>query len=68
MKCLLFIGVYAVIVTSVTYFARSQLIAWVMSIIFLLSANNYAPFSLNLGIFYREYTFYLYTGVQVQNV
>lgn len=65
--CVLIIALFSILVSSLAYYSRSQLIAWILCILFVLKANCYAYFSSSGQVYYREFNFYLYSAVKVLN-
>jgi hypothetical protein len=63
------LAVYGVAVTGLTWLTRRSLVAWVATVAFFVKAfaTGLLPYTDNPETFYREYSLYLYTALQVLN-
>uniref|UniRef100_A0A914YKJ4 Uncharacterized protein n=1 Tax=Panagrolaimus superbus TaxID=310955 RepID=A0A914YKJ4_9BILA len=59
---------HAFVTIIITAHFRNQWLAWTICLSFVIYANKYAYFSLPLEVSYIEYSFYLYTAIQILNV
>uniref|UniRef100_A0AC34GH19 MBOAT family protein n=1 Tax=Panagrolaimus sp. ES5 TaxID=591445 RepID=A0AC34GH19_9BILA len=59
---------HAFVTIIITAHFRNQLLAWTICLSFVIYANKYAYFSPPPEVYYIEYSFYLYTAIQILNV
>ncbi|CAD5221141.1 unnamed protein product [Bursaphelenchus okinawaensis] len=58
----------AVITTLIVGYCRNELMAWVICVVFVLNSGpQYIPYSMDPGVYYREYQMYVYTAVKILN-
>lgn len=56
---------HAFVTIIITAHFRKQWLAWAICLSFVIYANKYAYFSPPPEVYYIEYSFYLYTAIQV---
>lgn len=62
----MWVAVLAVIVGVLAYYLRSELVSWLLIIVFMVQVTSVAYFSKTEEVYYREFNYYLYSAVKVR--
>uniref|UniRef100_A0A7E4VK79 MBOAT family protein n=1 Tax=Panagrellus redivivus TaxID=6233 RepID=A0A7E4VK79_PANRE len=67
-ECFSIVIIHATATIIISTYLRKEILAWISCISFVVYASKYMYFSPEIENFYVEYTFYLYTAIQILNV
>lgn len=65
--CVMWVAVLAAIVGVLAYYLRSEMVSWLLIIVFMVQVTSVAYFSKTEEVYYREFNYYLYSAVKVLN-
>uniref|UniRef100_A0A915EFA0 RNase H type-1 domain-containing protein n=1 Tax=Ditylenchus dipsaci TaxID=166011 RepID=A0A915EFA0_9BILA len=60
-------SVHVLLTTTITFYTKTQVCAWISCLVFVVKAGVWAPFSSSPNNYYREFNMYLYTSIQILN-